>query len=167
MKYIRFILIIVLLGLLVRGKTQSLTISETIDYINTTFKENKSNFDQDLDRVFKITDYGLLTFETYWKDETLMSTQSIYLKNIDSIFVQYSGTNNQQGWLQLVRNPNYTVKTTTYKDIGTEISYILPIILVFDNTDNSTSNKFINAFNHLLELGKKNPKYLTSDPFDK
>jgi hypothetical protein len=146
------------------------SISETLNYINTTLSENScrcvDRYGNDWGCInrWSLSDNGLakITYETNISSREYRKTTSFYLRNIEVVSLKQEGD-------------CYSIIIRCKAEVN---------CMLFNNLDNGTSTNTIEisdikvnnekiavrlkeAIQYLLELANKNNRFLEKDPFDK
>lgn len=148
--------------------SQTLSISETIDYINEKLENNKSSTDQPAKTVWEVASDGKLTITRYWYKK-VSSITIVYLNLLDEnkVFIAPHGDSYPNGQ---PRNDYIHVYTkddknsVNYKsgDFNNNSSFI-PIIF---KDDPAVAKQLRNAIINLIKKAKQNTSYRKKDPFD-
>lgn len=167
-KIVKIIVIIIpLLFILQNANSQTLSISETLDYINEKFENNKESLDMHAKIVWEVSSDGKLTITRYWFNK-FSSVTTVYLNELDENYVliaphsPYPNGQPRNNFIQVyTKNDKNAIN---YKSDGFNNNSSFFTIIFKD--DPAVAKQLKNAIIHLIKKAKENKTYKKNDPFD-
>ncbi len=145
------------IGIVLGSKAQDFNIDETIEYINEKLNNNLPVIEIYAKYEWSVTKYGKLIIKHYWYED-LSSTQSMYLKQLDSSSIGIS----EYSWIYITCKENKNCVHGNSEGVSFNWkAYCFPY-----NNKEGTKKQLANAITHLIKLAHKKPEYKERDPFD-
>lgn len=145
---------------------QTLTIKETLYYINTKIENNKDNvIDKHATYLWEMSPDGQLSIKRYWVGE-LSEEITIFIKQLDEnkvLIAPNSDENeNNNSYIQC-----YTIDRKDVVKIKSKNKNEFNCFFVIQfRNDADLARQLKNAIIHLIKLGKQEKSFRSKDPFD-
>ncbi|MDP1747070.1 MAG: hypothetical protein Q8L90_15960 [Bacteroidota bacterium] len=160
-----FLTVIFFIITIIKITAQTLSVPETVDYINEKLEINKTNSDV-IDKakvIWEVSNNGKLTITRYWNNK-LSGTYSVYLSDLekDNVEILINDAMPSYSRIQL----NSKDKKSTINDKTNDASHNTFYLEIFFKYTPDVAKQLKNAIVSLIKEAETNKTYRKKDPFD-